>query len=889
MFLYEQIETLRQYGSVADMPAYIPANMNPEFELRPYQIMAFENFVTYFENDKMCRKPTQTLFHMATGSGKTLIMAGLMLYLYQKGYRNFLFFVNLSNIVNKTKENFLNPASSKYLFSEEIWINGERVPVREVENFQNTDENAINICFTTTQKLHVDMRFGGTKENAVSLDDFEDKKVVLIADEAHHLNVDLKHSSEDRENHENWEYTVKSIFEKNRDNVLLEFTATCDLENTEIRREYENKIILNYSLAKFREDGYSKEIKTLRSDLDVKDRALQALILSQYRYKVFQANKQSVKPVVFFKSQYVKENANNMEQIIEMVHSLTGEQIRAIFEQSEAEIMLEAKQYFADTGISFDDLATEIRDDFSEEHCISANDDKDVETKQIMLNSLEDLSNPYRAVFAVDKLNEGWDVLNLFDIVRLYETRDSKNGVPGKTTIKEAQLIGRGARYCPFKIESEQNKFKRKYDLDTENPLRVCEVMYYHCWNEPRYISELHTALRGIGLDADVEEVHYILKEDFKADPLYKEGYVFINDRVVKSRAKVGGLLPSIRDNTYSVKLETGQSGEDVIMEEGASIDYASKPCVTQKTIAEIADLNYAIVHKAICQYPILKFNNLKRYFPNLKSTNEFIKDKKYLGGIKIEITSKYDNPSPTLMYKACLKVLGIVADSISKTDDYYEGTKEFRPEHINKVFKDKKCIYTDMPRGGRGISQNDINVGSALRIDLSKEKWYAFEDNFGTSEEKAFVKYFKKYVPELEKKYDKVYLLRNERQFHIYSFDGGERFEPDYVIFLQSNKADGYEQLQVFVEPKGSIYTAKDQWKEDFLITIKDEAIPTKVLADDNDYKIWGFHFYNSVNHSNEFDDDFKTLIEEEEVTYDDANLEELYGKVADVKGSSN
>lgn len=71
-------------------------------------------------------------------------------------------------------------------------------------------------------------------------------------------------------------------------------------------------------------------------------------------------------------------------------------------------------------------MAQEIKDDFSLEHCISANEDGDVEKNQLMLNSLEELSNPYRAVFAVNKLNEGWDVLNLFDIVRLYETRDGK-------------------------------------------------------------------------------------------------------------------------------------------------------------------------------------------------------------------------------------------------------------------------------------------------------------------------------------------------------------------------------------------------------------------------------------------------------------------------------
>ena len=118
MFLYEQINEAKHYGQYKEFPTYIQENLNQKFELRPYQIDAFRNFITYFENDSLRRKPTQTLFHMATGSGKTLIMAGLMIYLYKKGYRNFLFFVNLANIVQKTKDNFLNAASSKYLFND---------------------------------------------------------------------------------------------------------------------------------------------------------------------------------------------------------------------------------------------------------------------------------------------------------------------------------------------------------------------------------------------------------------------------------------------------------------------------------------------------------------------------------------------------------------------------------------------------------------------------------------------------------------------------------------------------------------------------------------------------------------------------------------------------
>lgn len=860
-FLYEKIETLREVGVLKELPQYIPDNLNPNFELRPYQTAAFENFITYFENDKLCQKPTQTLFHMATGSGKTLIMAGLMLYLYKHGYRNFLFFVNLSNIVQKTKENFLNSVSSKYLFADEITIDGEKIKIKEVSNFQYSDDTAINICFTTTQGLHSDM--WSVKENSLSVDDFANRKVVLISDEAHHLNADTKKMSKDEEeNYKSWEYTVHRIFGANRDNVLLEFTATCDIKNPLIKAEYENKIVFDYPLYKFRADRYSKEIKTLRSDLDVEDRALQALILSQYRYKVFQDYRQNIKPVVFFQSRLVKENAANMAKIIDMVKSLSGERIKNLFEQSTSETLADAQKYFIKNGISYDELASELKDDFSEEHCISANDNKDVENKQIMLNSLEDKTNPYRAVFAVDKLNEGWDVLNLFDIVRLYETRDGKNGIPGKTTMKEAQLIGRGARYCPFKITEEQEKYQRKYDNDIDNPIRICEELYYHCWNEPRYISELHTALREIGIDLDKTVTrNYVLKEDFKEDDIYKSGYVFVNERLLKSRNEVVGLLPSVRDKIFNISIATGRSGEDIIMEDNSSQDSNPNTYTYKTTIGDIADINYAIVYKALCKYSVFKFNVLKSYFPNLNSTKEFIYDKNYLGYIRLHITSKYETPTADILYSACVKTLGNIAESISGIEETYEGSSEFTARYIHDIFKNKRCNYIDPHDGGVGISQNDNSVPIAWKIDLSKEDWFVFEDNYGTSEEKAFVAYFKEYVKDLKDKYDKVYLVRNERQLAIYSFDGGERFEPDYLLFLHLPKQDGYEQLQIFIEPKGTHLVEKDSWKEDFLLQLKSKAIPVTKFADDNKYKIWGFHFFNRDCRAAEFDEDMNQL----------------------------
>lgn len=863
-FLYEQLDTLRDFGSCAEIPPYIQENVNQRFELRPYQIGAFENFITYFENKKMCRKPTQTLFHMATGSGKTMIMAGLMLYLYEKGYRNFLFFVNLSNIVNKTRENFLNALSSKYLFADEIRLNGERVRIKEVSNFQYSDEDAINICFTTTQGLHSDM--WTAKENSISYDDFADKKVVLISDEAHHLNVDtktLEKNKDEQENYRSWEYTARHIFEMNKDNVLLEFTATCDIHNPQIRAEYESKIVYDYPLSKFRADGYSKEIKTLRSDVSVMERAIQAIMLSQYRLKVFQDNRLSVKPVVLFKSAKIADSNAFMEDFIDTVKNLTGDELHRVSELTDNETLGKAYAYFEKKGIGFEQLAQELREDFSAEHCISANDDREAAARQIALNSLEDATNPYRAVFEVKKLDEGWDVLNLFDIVRLYETRQSSGKRISPATISEAQLIGRGARYCPFRIDDEQEKYKRKYDTDIDNPLRICEELYYHCQNDSRYIGELNNALREIGVDIENQTVRtYVLKDTFKSDSLYREGFVFTNDRVEKSRSDVDGLLPSVREHIYAVKLSTGSSGEDTIFGAGNALTEKAVATYTYRTdIKAIADVNYAIVHKALCKYSVFKFNTLKRYFPNLKSTREFITSPNYLGAIKIEITSKYRTPTPSILFSACVNVLGKVAESVSDIEITYVGTTEFKPIRISEIFKDKKCSYTIVHDGGLGCSQNDASVPDRWKIDLSKEDWFAFEDNFGTSEEKAFVAYFKTFVPHLKEKYDKVFLVRNERQLHIYSFDGGERFEPDYLLFLHKQNEVGYEQLQVFIEPKGTHLIADDKWKEDFLLEIEYKAAATKIFVDDNKYKILGFHFFNTDARMSEFSKDMERL----------------------------
>ena len=866
-FLFEEIKAIREYAPEAykELPKYVVQNLTQKYQIRPYQEQAFRNFITYFENDRLRHRPSQVLFHMATGSGKTLIMAGLILYLYKKGYRNFLFFVNADNIVQKTKDNFINRTSSKYLFNDEINIDGQSVKIRTVENFQDWNKDDINICFTTIQGLH--MSLNQFKENGLTDDDFAEKKIVFIADEAHHLNIETKKglSPSEKEYRNNWETTVNRIFNSDVDNVLLEFTATCDLKNPYILSEYEKKIIVDYPLRKFREDGYSKEVKTLQSHVSLIDRVLQAVLLSQYRLKLFQDNKKLIKPVILFKSDKIDSSKKfYQEEFRPLIDNLSESDLLRIRTQTSNPLLVKMFEYFG-THTTNEQLISEIKEDFSHEKCISVNSKEDKGTYQLLINSLEDRNNLIRCIFAVDQLNEGWDVLNLFDIVRLYETRSAeRHGGPGRQTIQEAQLIGRGARYCPFTTTDKSERFLRKFDDDIDNELRVCETLYYHCMYNSLYISELTTAMKGIGLLPDnIKECSYILKEDFKRDIIYNNGLVFENERVVKSRKQITELLPSVRTKDYEIDLSSGATSiVNLLAPSSDGVKTLERVSTKSFTIGQIAERNYSIVHKALRQFNIFKFDILQQYYPNLKSTKQFIIDSNYLGNIKINIKISNDEITNEQLYIACKRVVEKISNSISDIEETFEGTKEFKPRKICDVFRDKTVSYTDPHGDGQGVSQSHGAISEHLKVNLPDEDWFVFTDNFGTSEEKEFVAYFKDHVQDLKNKYEKVYLIRNERQLKLFSFNGGERFEPDYVLIMTKQNGNITDQYQIFIEPKGSHLIQKDSWKETFLLEIESSGIPVKTLVDDNNYKIIGFPFFNKAERQSQFNEAMNNLL---------------------------
>ncbi|MCK4892188.1 MAG: DEAD/DEAH box helicase family protein, partial [Candidatus Pacebacteria bacterium] len=738
-FLYEKFDNLSEAEvfdkfscrkKPSDSLVCLEKNFAENIQLRDYQVEAFARFFYYFEKYGKKNYPIHLLFNMATGSGKTLMMAGFILYIYKKGYRNFLFFVDTVNIIDKTKANFLKELnSSKYLFADNIFIDKKKVEIKEVSNFNDVNEKNINIKFTTINGLHRDLT--NIKENSITFDDFENYKIVMLADEVHHLDSATKNKqkalSKNLETKGSWENTVEEILNKNGDNILLGFTATVDLNNSDIKEKYLDKIIYKYDLKEFRKDRFSKEIKNISLDTKkYEDLMLQAIILSQYRLKL--AEKRLgifFKPVILFKAQKtIDQSRENLKIFTKLIGNLIGSEIEKIYKiltkdfdsgklfedkNETKELFEKVFNFFGKTKKDFEKLAKELKRDFGQEKVLFTNNKsketkslsksvkEDLEKTQKLLNSLEDKNNLIRAIFTVNKLNEGWDVLNLFDIARLYNTRDEKhdgnrNRTAGKTTISEVQLIGRGARYNPFSLPEQllasnikDEKMKRKFDDDEENELRILEEFYYHAKYNHRYINELQNELINQGLRDEKEKVKITLKlkEDFQKTNLYKTGTIFVNKRILKDKTKI----TSFESLKFDTKISTNFSKTKKFFD--------AKKIENTETIDKQFDLEFFgknIIKKAIIRNGFFAFKNINfRHFPILKSIDDLRKNKKFLPSLEIFINSTREelkNISDSEKLEIFSDILSFLENRIKENYSEYEGSEKFAPKEVKQVFK---------------------------------------------------------------------------------------------------------------------------------------------------------------------------------------------------------
>jgi len=280
----------------------------------------------------------------------------------------------------------------------------------------------------------------------------------------------------------------------------------------------------------------------------------------------------------------------------------------------------------------------------------------------------------------------------------------------------------------------------------------------------------------------------------------------------------------------------------------------------------KIKDLPHHVVKKALDRFPFFSFQNLTEYFPQIKSIDEFITDEKYLGGITLEITASEIEHTSAILFKKLISVIESIKNDVKANASKYRGTKEFEHIEVKEVIIDKQIIVEEPKEGSsqeRGLSMNGIVSSAGLTTDiplnLASEEWYVYGDDYGTDEEKYLVKFIYDIKNRLQTAFSEVYLIRNQKLLELYSFRKGNKFEPDYILMLGDGKSKA-NYLQLFIESKGHQLEKNDEWKQEFLLEIKEENEIVNLFENDK-YKIFGLPFYQE-SRKVEFKDRLKELV---------------------------
>ena len=894
-FLYRKFDRSDEYRGFEYWKAFqeqrslvdIQNNLHTKKQLREYQIEPLLRFMYLFEN-KNINQTNHLLFEMATGTGKTLVMASLMLYLYQKGYRNFLFLTHLTSILEQAKDVFTNKRYSKYLFNpDKIVLNGGVVDIKEVKKIDSDNINTMNIMLTTIQNLHNQLKEAG--ESRIAKEDFQNNKVIVFADEAHHFSGATKNkmTKKEEERETSWESVFEMIREANSENIVLDFTATPEISNQKVNEKYEDKLIYKYDFINFRQDGYSKNITFLSNpttDKEDEKRLLivNAVVLSEYRKMLFDEMKENVNPILLIKSNLGREKINASRKDKEFFHSvietLNTDDLRYLRSKTKEEdpdgFIRNIFNDLHNRNVSEQAFIDRIKESFAENKTIIYNS-KDQRHLGILKNI--DNQNPrepaIRAVFSVKALNEGWDVLSLYDVIHF--------DIPANKEIKteDIQFIGRGTRYCPFEVQQSEDRqqqsllgevgtdrYKRKFD-EVEESNRNDKILDYFCYHfveTGHFREKLSAKLKKDGVVEDDEEKQPItMKDAFLHSNTYQKGFILKN-KLEKRKAKTAQEQGPIFDDNDPIIVRDYELFMQGLDDENKD----TNPNIQIESFTIQEYFSEYIVRKALVKIgdDFFRFYKLKGRREDIKSIDDFIQNelnnysityKYYKGSKSVKDTLESKDKLSILVNR----ILPEVRKAIEEKFPVQKGSKEFRPMPIRDMFQKVKHITISPTKS----SQNREDK-QELQLNIKDAEWFVHDDNYGNEYEKQFVVFMNGEIQKLKNKYQnaEIFLIRNEREFYMYSM-GGKRFEPDFILFINDCEKKKFYYQCIF-EPKGEHLENKDRWKEKLLQQLDDE---TKISykpkdSDDKGYREYlkqvekmrykeirniGFSFFNPTN----------------------------------------
>lgn len=410
------ITYLTQYNSTEEL---FKENFKENSEIQKLFNQKEEDFLNQIQ---LRREGLSANIDIATGGGKSYVMFGVSQIMISEGYVDKVLLLCPSTTIEKgLKHKFL------YLSTNEDLKNN--IPSGRISSISiidgNSDFEIQSICI---ENIH------STYENTKSsLNDEELKKngrnMLVLNDESHHIYNDIS-----KEKNKNLKRNIKRwkelLLNKSYSfKYILGFTGTPYIGN-----EYFNDIIFKYSLKKAVEEKKVKEIEYL-SDENISEKNKDDNF--EIYYQVHEHNQKrypTIKPISILITSDIKNAENIKNKLINKLCRIENKDTNEI-----------NKKVLLITSDS-------------------------TEKERLLLDNVDESTNPVEWIVSVSMLTEGWDSKNVFQIIPMEE-----RAFNSKLLI--AQVLGRGLRKVPGLKQTQKVKVLNHPSWDKKIHNLVKEIL----------------------------------------------------------------------------------------------------------------------------------------------------------------------------------------------------------------------------------------------------------------------------------------------------------------------------------------------------------------------------------------------------------------------------
>lgn len=824
--------------------SHLNKNISDKLNFRPYQKKAINilNWITNKKNNTVIKKslidktygnfPIYT-FEMATGSGKTLLIASSILYNHKTfNQKDFLILTppnGKSAIYEKTIKNFTK-GSKEYLFSNETQINfnlitGESFTRRDFSYNENADFNiyVFNISkffensngVKSIDKIHETSIWKDSHASLISFRKYlkNINNLNIIIDESHHFQKynQLGDISSSKGN------SAGDIIRDLNPSSVIEFTATSTAKQSPIFR---------YPINEFINDRYGKKVRawgikcasndSVKNEIAINDkiRFIHALAVHMVKKTAlnYNANKEK-KPILLIKAKNT-EHADNLYNVINngFQTSLIQEIYNEIISNDSYEINSLIKKHITIEALlsEFNNLQSKILVYHTK------NDSKQTNT---LFSDLE--TNDIEILIQVDKATEGWNIDNVYTILIL-----SNNYGEIKNNVK--QLIGRGLRLFTN---------KRIHDENPNSLKRETEILHIVCEQGNNFAKFINTLRDEIGfneanfssekrIDKRINRVnrYFIDKYNNITLPIItRESFSDLNnisklmDKLTYKELEMDSFVRQItnpwldKNNTRILKWAYNASSQELDMISNTKV--MEKNQYTQKTLKLNSKDVDTIVDSVISSQTIL---------PATKEIEDILTNsiKTIFTKYNIEYNSNLiEKDIKDKFIKFLVKFIKTKISSYFQPQTAISGRKEFTSifsEHtINIEFSNNLPTNISSIKEFDNIISNKKSI-SKLFIKDFKKSYFAFA-KFDSSQELILAK-------NLDSMDEVEFWIKNKSSgaFSI-SYGIGKHFNPDFIVKLKNDskiyilevKADN---LVDYSKDKIEIMRESNELTEEFL-----------------------------------------------------------------------